>query len=81
MPFSWEDDKLKTIVMKIRREKNFAGNGKPDGFINPDFSLNHVDEVRAAARGDFTALIKRIRDKTRIGQNLAMKRRLKLLGK
>ncbi len=76
MSFSWETMKKTAIDTKIRRAKTMAIVGS-----NPDFKLAHPDWVRDAQTKNFTILIKKVREDAIKQQEVAMRRRLKLVGK
>ncbi len=74
-PFSWKTEKEKAIEHKIRRAITMAKGG------NPDYAIQHPDEVRDAQNKQFTSLRKRVREQTLKAQNASELRARKLVGK
>ncbi len=70
--FSWKQDKIDTVNMKIRRAMTMAKSA-----TNPTFKLEHPDWVRDASKGDYTLLKKQVKEKVELRQHQAMDRRRK----
>ncbi len=79
--YSWEEDKKRVIVMKIRRARTMAKNPiSNDGTVS-DFSVKYPQEVKDAQAKNFKTLELRIRKEVSQQQLHAMERRLKLVRK
>lgn len=76
MTFSRANSIKKAQVTKVRRAITMA---KSAG--NPDFNIRFPDFVREAVKGNFTVLKTKVLDDILKRQDIAMKRRLKRVGK
>lgn len=75
MAFSWPTAKDEAVKVKLRRAIIFAKTG------NKEFKTKHNDEVIDAAKKIFTKLTVRVTNEIKQKQDLAIKRRMKKLGK
>lgn len=71
MTFSWIKAIKHGEEVKIRRAKIQAK------ISHPDFTIKHPGEVRDAKTGNYTVLIKRVKEEVQQQQKLAITRRTK----
>ncbi len=76
MPFSWDEARASIIAKKIQRNITFAKVG-----TNKDFKISHPDWVSQAQTKNFVDLKKKVKESVMKQQDLAIIRRLKLVGK
>ncbi len=74
--FSWKQEKLNTIDLKIQRAITMANSA-----TNPDFKALHPDWVRDAQKKDYTLLKTQVKEKCLKYQVKAQQRRDKRSGK
>ncbi len=73
--FSWKQEKLNAIDIKIQRAITMAKSG-----TNTDFRIQHPDWVRDAQKDDFTKLKIDVKARIEKYQDDTIRRRLKIAG-